>query len=223
MIKQIFEDSEYDQFVCLSKRLGIPVPLNHIELIVHLHGKKISHFRDRSRTVNRNYWNMILNFLTRLSSDATNFGAGYYSFKEKGGTVPAGTSSSYQWSPLGIINNANFGILVGRGTTAESFESYALATPIAHGTGANQMSHAAMAAATKAYTAGTKTWVFTFTRAFTNSSLAQIDVTEAAWYYDTPNWGYYVMVNRDLLAAPVAVPNNGVLIVQYTISLALPA
>lgn len=223
MEKTFFRDSEYDALVALGLRLGVPVPLTHIEFFVHADGKLISHFKDRSKTVNRNYWNMILNCLTRLTSDATNFGAGYYSFKEKGGAVPAGAGGSYQWNPLGIVNDANYGILVGRGTAAEDFESYKLDTPVTHGTGANQLSHAAMSAATKAYTAGSKTWVFTFNRSFTNSSGAQIDITEAAWYYDAPGWGYKCMINRDLLASTIPVPNLGVLTAVYTISLALPA
>lgn len=159
---------------------------------------------------------------TYLPWVSTNFGAGYISLKRTDGTVVGQAAGTYPSMIPGLINNSNYGIVVGTGSGAEDLEGYQLTTPVIHGTNAGNLSHRAQAATTQAYTAGTKTWKGTLTRLFDNLSGGTIVITETAIKaYLGAQVSYYMMC-RDLLGTPVSVLNNGVLTVTYEITLILP-
>ena len=113
------------------------------------------------------------------------------------------------------------GIVVGTGTAAESFEGYQLATQIADGTGAGELSHVQAEDYTVATDGTTKT--ATQVRYFNNNSGAEITVNEVALYVRMSPGAYNYMTCRDLVSPGVAIPNTGQLKVTYTIELEYPA
>jgi len=120
----------------------------------------------------------------------------------------------------------SLGIVVGTGTTAESFESYAMTTKVANGEGSGQLSYSQ--SSNQVSTVGTTKrcqWI----RYFNNNSGAAITVNEVGIYaklFYNDYSHYYLqdaMVCRDLVSPGVSIPNTGQLKVTYTIELVYPA
>lgn len=215
-------EADYLEMERLGIKLGIPVPQVHFTLEVHKDGKLISHYKQRSHTWNRNFWNWLIAVLTYTPGVATNFGAGYLSFKRHTGAVTAVGSSALYANCVGPINNSLYGIQVGIGTAAEDFEGYALSNQCVEGSGANQLVHAAHSALVQNYVSGTKTWTITIKRLFNNNSGSDIVIAECALTYMN-GLTYDYIFNRDLLAGTQTVANGGQLTASYAISLVFPA
>lgn len=96
-----------------------------------------------------------------------------------------------------------YGIVVGSGTTAVTASDYALATKIAHGTGAGQLSYAAEVQDTDVTVAGAVV-SFNESRVFTNGSAGAIDVKEIGVYAWDSSFFYDII--RDVLTATDNVP-----------------
>lgn len=216
-------EADYIELERLSVKLGIPVPQVFLTVSVSKGGKVVSTHRQRARTWNRNYWNYLIACISGSPVVVTNFGAGYLSLKQLAGTVAAIPANAVYLIPDGAAGNSSRGIIAGRGAGAEDFEGYVLTTPIANGTGANQMTYAGHSALVQAYNAGTKLWTVTLKRVLTNTSGGAIDVTETGISYYYTALGSYVMFCRDLLAAAVNVPNNQTITIAYDITLTFPA
>lgn len=121
--------------------------------------------------------------------------------------------------------SADRGIVIGRGTTAESFTDYALATLIAYGYGTNQICHQEQDIYTIAYTSGTKTMKATHSRIYNNNSDANISLTETGLYGHTrytPGGSSTWMTCRDLLSPAETFTDKAQLRVTYEISLTYP-
>jgi len=214
--------ADHIELARLSRKLGIPVPIVHIQVKSTRAGAITGFYEGLSRTWTRNYWNILFASLCGLPTVATNFGAGYLSMKQVGGTVSAYTTpQNLTQSPVGPINNSAYGIIPGRGSTAENFDSYALATPITHGVSATQLSFRA-SSHSSAYTSETKLWTATISRLFDNLSGGSIVITESAIYAYFATMGWSLMNCRDLLASSVTVLDDGVLTIKYTITLTFP-
>lgn len=216
-------ESDYLKLERLSVKLGIPVPQVHLTVEVRKDGKLISSTRQRSRTWNRNFWNNILCQLTNTPGVATNFDAGYLSIKKTSGAVGAIAGGTWNFLCTGLVNNSTYGILVGIGTDAESFEGYVLSSLCSHGSGANQLVHAAHSALVQSYDAPTKKWTITIKRIFNNNSAADIVIAETALVFNMPNQGTQCMLNRDLLGATQTVAIGAQLTVSYDVTLTFPA
>lgn len=215
-------ETDYRRFERLSIKLGIPVINVFLTISVSEKGRITYRRRRRSRTWNRNFWNWMICVPTQTPGVATNWGAGYLSFKQAAGTVTAISGPNLLINPTGIASNSVYGILVGIGTAAESFEGYALSNQCIHGTGGNQLSHLAHEALVQAYVAGSKTWTVTMKRKFNNNSGSAIVIAETALLY-TGGYTTGILLNRDLLASTVNVANGAQLTVSYDISLVFPA
>lgn len=120
----------------------------------------------------------------------------------------------------------SLGIVVGAGTTTESFESYALTTKIANGETSGKLSYSQ--SNSQVSTVGTTKrcqWI----RYFNNNSGAAITVNEVGIYakifYNDYSHMYLqdAMVCRDLVDPGVSIPDTGQLKVTYTIELVYPA
>jgi hypothetical protein len=121
-------------------------------------------------------------------------------------------------------NDDTFGILVGSGVAAESFEDYALQAKIANGIGAGQLSYVDTAIYTVSDDGLTK--ICRWVRYFNNNSGGGIDVNEVGLVtYGKVSSGTSVkfMMSRDKLASTVTVPDTGQLKVTHTIQLTYPA
>jgi hypothetical protein len=232
------EEAKFAEFRRMGSELGVPVPPEvFINLKVHSrHGDLIFDDTQRGHSWTRNFYNMIFALsCDSPGSNSNNFGAGYETGKATTGTIYY--TNTREWGRLtnvlatiGFFNdgaNDTFGVMAGTGDTAFSAEQVTLVTPIVHGTGAGQMSYAAMPTPTIAYTGGTKTWAGTLARAFTNSSGGAITVKETGLYWygysHTATTGLYFMMERTVLSPTVAVADGAQLTVTYSISMAYTA
>ena len=111
--------------------------------------------------------------------------------------------------PAGVTTK---GIRVGTGTTPVAIGDYALATAIAEGTGAGQLSHGVTS--TIAPTTVGSARQFTIARTFTNNSGASITVNEVALYRYSVTGSF--MFERTLLTFSIA--NGASATVTYTLS-----
>jgi len=196
-------------------------------------GRVIQKQRQRSHSWVRNAYNMLFcDMAGRNASDST-YGAGYLNYKDTGAAVRYG-NWTIPWyyednveSPgsLGFhagAGDASYGIIVGSGINAESFEDYALQTPIAHGTGAGQLSYAASNSPVRTWTPSTKTMKSELVRYFNNNSGGDINVNQVALVAKLQSI-YKGLMSRDKLVSTVTIPNTGQLKVTYTIELVYPA
>jgi hypothetical protein len=123
------------------------------------------------------------------------------------GTTPGVTAGS---------SNANYGVVVGTGTAANTTGTFALQTQIAQGTGAGQLNHSSVSVST--YTITSPTTQFTVSRTFTNNSGGSITINEVGIYY-IDNATQYFCLLRDVLGTPVTVLNGNTTTATYTISI----
>ncbi len=231
----IREEKLYLALRRLGQRLHIPVPETFWELEVRLDGKVIQLHRQRSHSWVRNAYNMMFSELAGKNGNDATYGVGKLNIKDTGGVVrsaasPVGQSSAdvdgTTYGYRGPAGNDTWGIQVGLGTNAESFEDYQLQTKIANGVGAGQISYIEQDPHVIAYDAGTKILSNTMVRYFNNNSGGSINVNEVALVVNQPQggavYGKWVQA-RDKLASTVTVPNTGQLKVTYTVQLTYPA
>lgn len=216
-------EEEYRAFQKLGLKLGIPIPMLFLTMKVEKDGEVLSEYTQRSQTWTRNYWNLLLCFVTNSPGVATNFGAGYLSFKNTAAAVAAIAGSNWAITSIGPVNTSTYGIQVGIGGGAENFEGYILGNQCVNGSGSNMLVHAAHSALVQNYDAPSKTWTITVKRLFNNNSGAQIVIAEAALTFQLAATGTNIMVNRDLLGATVNVNNGAQLTTTYLITLTFPA
>lgn len=209
--------------------LPVPLILIDIDLFNRKTGKKVLEYRARAHTYVRNAYNLLTSQMGwMLNNHASTFGAGYVNMKRTNGTVSGNTTrpmSNYN-QILGGAGSATVGIVIGTGTGAEDFEGYVLGTPIAHGTGAGQMSYLAMPAQVVSYNAGTKVFQVQHERSFNNDSGGDIVVGEMALYlnlYNDYSDAYICMLMRDLLSPAVTVGNGYAFRGRYKTQVTYPA
>jgi hypothetical protein len=117
-------------------------------------------------------------------------------------------------------DNADYGIVVGTGTTSPTNTDRKLVTKIAHGTGAGQLDYGAHNFTNPAVVGANVDYVIS--RSFYNGSGASITVNEIgiyARYYASVAGQYYTFyacIVRDVIT-PITVANTQTLTVQYTI------
>jgi hypothetical protein len=123
--------------------------------------------------------------------------------------APAGTDS--------------YGIVVGYGSTPQTYSDYALANQIYNGTGAGQLSYGAHTFASSY--SSTSSYI-AISRTFTNQSGSAIVVREVGmiarnviYSSGAPTTDVKFLIARDVLANPVTVNNLGTLTVTYTLTL----
>ena len=240
------QERKYRQLAKLGAELGIPITECFLEMQVTLpDGKVIHHHKQRSHSWTRWAYNVLFTQICGKDADETTYTAGRLGIRgtDGNGKGAAGpwayayasgnsgdqsirTSEGTSWGYRAAGGIATKGIVVGTGNTAESFESYALATPIANGVGAGQMSYVLSEAMNESYDAGTKTKTNTLLRYINNNSGGEITVAEVGLIAQV-NGPYshqpMALISRDVLNPVVVVPNSGQLKITYTISLVYPA
>lgn len=150
------------------------------------------------------------------------FGDGYVSFKGVDGNIAAASSSALYFPPSHGAS-ATY-IMIGSGNTAESFDDYALATPIDSGTGAGQLTYGTRTVLTT-WIGGSRLFRTIITRQFTNESGDAVSVAEKGLFLDTlkrpgsttSNFLEKTLVQRDVLAAPASVPNGATWTAAYQV------
>lgn len=229
------EEQQYEELKNLAHKLHLPIVEAFWELEVRdKSGRLIQRHRQRSHSWVRNAYNAMFSNLAFKDMDDTTFGAGKLSWKLTNASVYYNDWAAGDFDRISTDGTTagcraaagedNWGILVGSGTDAESFEGYALQTQILDGTGAGQLSHVESEPHSITYTAGTKTLKNELARYFNNNSGDTISVNEIALVRG--RWGnvvVYLLHARDKLASTVNIPDTGQLKVTYTIQLVYPA
>ena len=202
------EEARFAELKEMCRELKVPAP-PEIMIGLQVHEGGVLTFDDiqRGHSWTRNYWNaLFIDFGAGPFWSNGTWGAGYL-------TIKSTSDSSYN----NVLPNAAT-ISIGTGDTAFSVEQYNLAAPIVSGTGSGQMSYVTQAAATAAYTSGTKTWKTTMFRVFNNNSGSSITVKETGLFGDQGG-GRPSIWERSVLSPTVAVANGAQLTVTYAISM----
>lgn len=232
------QDKEYEELRRLSSSLKIPIPEVFITMETKKYdGEQLHIHTERAHSWTRNGYNWLVCQMCGVNfSDAGTFGGGYINMKNINGDVETGASplgiihshnaEQAGWGFLGALNDDDNGIIIGTGSTAYSFEQYALAAAIADGTATGQMLHGTGYAPIKSYVSGTKTYSVIHARVFGNSSGGTIVVAESGIRlpinyvqsaYGSP------LVMRDVLSSSVSVATMVSLTVTYTLQVVFPA
>lgn len=103
-------------------------------------------------------------------------------------------------------------ILMGTGTATPNINDYNLDSPIANGTGANELSYETVSIGKPSISGDTGSFVIS--QSAINNSGSPITVTEVG-LYSSPST---VLVTHDLLPSAQTVPANGAITVTYVIS-----
>lgn len=221
------EEQQYRELKKLARKLHVPIPEAFIELEVRdKDGKVIQRHRQRSHSWVRNAYNIIFYYLSAVQGLAANSLRCQMTNGNWREMFYVMACSNRIWDSEGngyraYAGEDTMGIVVGTGTAAEDFESYALETKIANGSGAGQLAYTAQEApdVSTADTTKRNVWV----RYFNNNSGGSIGVNEVGliiyFYYQ----GGLFLTERSKLASTVTVPNTGQLKVTYTIQLTYPA
>lgn len=227
------EERQYERLRKLGQKLHIPIPEAFLTLeVFDKDGKLIQRHHQRSHSWVRNAYHLMFQELAHAPHDQ----AKSLHFVDTSGVTQSQSSfiaaiadgwaegKGYWAGAAGDL----FGIVVGSGTNAESFEDYALQTQIATGTGSGELSYIASETPVIS-TEDTTIKQAQLVRYFNNNSGGDIDVNEVALYDLMKNLGgsvyflAYIMTSRDKLASTVTVPDTGQLKVTYTIQLTYPA
>ena len=130
-----------------------------------------------------------------------------------------GTTNSGKMQADGTAAEAAKGPVAGTGSTAVSISDYALASLIAHGTGAGQLQYGACTYSAVSVVGATAS--FTVTRVLTNGSGASITISEVGMHINhatSAGADQTFLAVRDLVSGGLAVPNGGAATLVYTIS-----
>ena len=229
----------------MGAELGIPITECFLEMKVTLpDGKAIHQHKQRSHSWVRNAYNVLFSQLAAKNGNDGTFGAGKLSGRDTGGNIRSGehtlgTVNNWSSNPYlrtqdvshGFVGNAGdnaWGIQIGTGTNAESFEDYALQTPIANGSGAGQMAYSAGEATVLAYDASTRSYSAQIKRYINNNSAGDIAIAETGLICRTRGFSAFVsdqnfLYCRDRIDPAVTIPASGQVLVTYTISLVYPS
>lgn len=199
--------------------------------------KLIREWEEEAHSFVRNWYTLLITQAFDVDSlglvaQCACYGAGKLIMKTNTGTFQALTTpadiGAAGASGIGYRAGAGvcaFGIQVGTGTNANSFEDAQLQTLIVEGCSCacpKEMSHVAMVDYTAGcdkptYSSCTTKWTHVLFRFFNNNSGGTIGVNEVGLSSDIANPSGNIMMARDKLCAQVCVTNAGQLKVTYTL------
>lgn len=213
--REVFDRIDRD---CLAMHV-VPPPKTFLKLEVRDGAGELTDvYEDRAHSWVRNGYN-IMAYRSCLGVEYSGFGAGILTLKRINGTASVGNVVDAMIA-IGNSGQPVDGIVVGTGTDAESFDSFAMGALVGNGSSAGQLAYSA-GTLTKAYDSGTKKWAFTLSRVFNNNSGSSIVVGEVG--IGVAASGVSTLTCRDVLTEAKTVPNAGQLTVTYTIEMTFPA
>jgi hypothetical protein len=125
------------------------------------------------------------------------------------------------WCVNAPAGNSEYGIKVGGGDTPNSLTTYALDSPIVHGTGSGQLVYGAHTIESVINPSGMDL-TFRITRVFTNNSGASVTVKEigiTTKRRDQTAAERTFLFVRDVLPSPTSIPDGATLTVRYTVKI----
>jgi len=149
------------------------------------------------------------------------------SITDETGTVrsmPSGYQSYCQYSAWAVnapATDSSYGVKVGGGDTPNALSTYALASPIIHGTSSGQLIYGAHTIESVINPSGNDL-TFRITRAFTNNSGSSVTVKEigiATKRNDQGGTARTFLFVRDVLPSPTSVPDSASLTIRYTVKI----
>jgi hypothetical protein len=147
--------------------------------------------------------------------------------KDETGTarnMPSPYGISYNTGAFAIncpAGSSEYGVKVGGGETPNAINTYALASPISHGTGSGQLVYGAHTIESVINPSGGDL-TFRVTRVFTNNSGATVTVREigiSTKRFDQSNNYRIFLFVRDVLPSPTNVPDSATLTIRYTVKI----
>ena len=227
-------NEKLELFESLAKELHLPFFKTYLTFDTYNRDGKLTHrHQQHGHSWTRNAYNFVFLTMAAKNPSDNTFGAGKLSAKDTGGTVRYNTSYPLVYiynqsldavhGYRAVAGNSNYGIIIGSGITAESFEDYTLATKIAHGTSAGQLQYTLSDVHSISY--ANLTLKNTLGRMFDNGSGGSVDVNEVGlvgriYIY---NVAYYFLLSRDVLVSTITVPSTEQLRVAYSVSLVYPS
>jgi len=194
-------------------------------IIVELDGKEV--YRGESRSFVQNIGKILSLMFQSSASGSTGTSATItntsgYSASIYGEYYGSGTPDGF--APMAVNAPAgtdSYGIVVGSGSTPQTYSDYKLASQIYNGTGAGQLSYGTH---TTSSSYGSTSSYITISRTFTNQSGSAIVVREVGMIarqtaVSNGSGDVKYLIARDVLANPVTVNNLGTLTVTYTLTL----
>lgn len=179
--------------------------LTYVVVVTDREGRVLRRIEAPSRSFVEQ-WNKVVNVQAKQTAST---------IKDTGGvdrSVAAHTNNLRIHAAAAIIN---YGIRVGKGSTAVTISDYQLETPLAEGVGVDQLNHLAMVYTTPSVAGSDCS--FTITRNMINNSGATISGVRELGAYMRMAASYYGLAFRDVLGAGVDVPDGGAVSVEYTI------
>jgi hypothetical protein len=125
------------------------------------------------------------------------------------------------WAINAPAGSSEYGVKVGAGDTPNSLTTYALASPINHGTASGQLVYGALTIESVINPSGNDL-TFRITRVFTNNSGASVTVKEigiSTKRYDQSSIARTFLFVRDVLPSPTNVPDGASLTIRYTVKI----
>lgn len=257
MTKPIKTEADYREYARLGQKLGVPTFEAFLEMeVTDGRGKTIHQHRQRSQSWVRNAYNLLFCTMAAYPGQLSEYGPvdwglgiktsyptgtqtygwdssymkiasiGKCNVSGQSAVVVGHTSGSYGYKAAG--GETGSGILVGSGTTPETFDDWLLTEKIANGTGAGQLMYAEMQLPVLQSLGLTlkAPWI----RYFNNNSGGAVAVKEvglmAAGTTAGMSGGYTAypwLMARDVLASTISVPDTGQLKVTYVIQVTYPA
>jgi hypothetical protein len=232
-------DRYYKNLLKASGLAQVPVAMMRVAIIAtDAEGNETGRYEGWSRTYVRNFYNYLMIGAGNLGGTGTGYVDGNLTVRNTAGAIAvggsfgfSGTSTAQQlsiayWaSTVAAVGIDTLGIVVGTGSTPESFNSFALTAKLSHGITAGTISYQAASVPVPSWDTTLRRWSVVSARIFNNNSGGPLTITECAAYARW--WGGNVsndslMLWRDLLASPVTVANGGQLTVTYTQILQFP-
>lgn len=218
-----------------ARNLHLPYVRAVLDIEVVKDNKTVVHRRQNSKSFVRNAYNLLYTNIAGVNISDALFGAGKLSIKATSGTIETYQSNIQNGGYAAGDSDVTYGIVVGSGVNVESFEDFALQTPILNGNGAGQLNYNPMEPYIKAWNGGILTFSDTLKRYMNNNSGGPISVNEVALICSLtsivsegdfgPNYNFSslpVLISRDKLGATITVVDTAQLKVTYIISLVYP-
>jgi len=224
------ENRLYDRLRELSRQLKIPLiePLLRVSKIDR-DGKRELVIDRHCRSYTRNMYNVYF-YQLNLKELGSTYADGSNRCKHRNGSsLDVGNfayKNNVEAGNFGYISGPGVlghGIVIGTGTTAESFDDYVIETVIAHGVGGGQMEYADMVAAqNEGWVGGGPYYFHEMERVMSNNSGGSITVNESVLYWCGLNSNYVFCVLRDKFGAGVAVADGESIAVNYELRQTYP-
>lgn len=238
-IEPLESEKQFVELSRMGKKLAIPILEAYLGFKVwDKNGKVMLNTLQRSHSWTRNVYNAIICQIAGVNPNGgEDFQDGAINIRKTDGSIISANkldaTSVDQFNIdletgnhgyCGAAGDTSYGIQLGSGANAESFNDYALQTLIGHGNGPGQLSYSSHEPIVKSWNAETRTYSVSHRRYCNNNSGGDIIVRETALVQRGSGGIYKVLRSRDALGdGAILIPNSGQILTTYIISLVFPS